>query len=938
MSKPPAIQVERARTHNLKGIDCRVPHGAVTVVTGPSGAGKSSLAFDTIFAEGQRRFVESMSTYARQFLDQMERPPVDAIHNVLPAVALEAKNAVRNARSTVGTITEALDVLRLLFTHLGVVECPHGHGPVRTYTPEEAAAELAAGTAGDPFTLVVRLPRPKKGANDALGELIRQGFQRRLKDGEVVRMEPGEAWPARLDPLPLVLGRFPARADSSARILDTLEQGWRMNGGKVEARGGGALRLFSRELSCPVCGETSRRPTPPLFSFNSPLGACRECQGFGRVIGIDRERVIPDPRRSLSERPIAPWNTPAYEELYDDLLAAAKKKKIPLDVPWMDLTPEAREWVWSGKGGFDNLTDFFHWLEGRTYKVHVRVLLARYRSYEPCPECLGTRLRPEAVAVRLEERTLPELTGMSVEQLRAWLAARRWTPRQREVAGHLIAELTERIEVLHRVGLDYLTLDRQARTLSGGETQRIHLAAALGSGLTSTLYVLDEPTIGLHPQDSERLLSLLRDLAARGNTVLVVEHDRTLIRGADHVIDLGPAAGEHGGRVVAEGPIETILANQESLTGRYLRERPPTQARRHMARFRREQGWETLSEELSSLPRIVIRGARAHNLRNVDVDFPLGALVAVTGVSGSGKSTLVENVLYGTYQRSRGVVDVEPGECDRLEGLEGLADVTLVDQRPLGRSSRSNPVTYVKAYDEIRNLFAATPDARARRITPAHFSFNVDRGRCPACQGTGVTEVDMQFMAPVTVPCETCQGRRFRPEVLAVRYKGKIISEVLDLTVESALALFHDHKRLVKRLRVLLDVGLGYLRLGQATSTLSGGEAQRLKLASFLDRPAAEGQRLFLFDEPTTGLHLADIDLLYHTLRRLVQRGDGVVLVEHSPDLIARCDWIVDLGPGGGIHGGEVSYCGPLEPFLDHAAGPTADELRRHLRWPGEAA
>jgi len=937
MSERPAIRVERARTHNLKGIDCQVPHGAVTVVTGPSGAGKSSLAFDTIFAEGQRRFVESMSTYARQFLDQMERPPVDAIHNVLPAVALEAKNAVRNARSTVGTITEALDVLRLLYTHLGVVECTQGHGPVRTYTPEQAAAELAAGTAGSSFTLVVRLPRPKKGANDALGELIRQGFQRRLKDGEVVRMEPGDAWPARLDPMPLVLGRFTAKAESTARILDTLEQGWRMNGGKVEAQGSAGLRLFSRELSCPVCGETSRRPTPPLFSFNSPLGACPECQGFGRVIGIDRERVIPDPRRTLAERPIAPWNTPAYEELYDELLAAARKRKIPLDVPWMDLPAEAREWVWGGQGKFVNLTEFFHWLEGRTYKVHVRVLLARYRSYETCPECLGTRLRPEAVAVRLEEKTLPDLTGMSVEQLRNWLEDRHWTPRQRELAGHLIEELTERVEVLHRVGLDYLTLDRQARTLSGGETQRIHLAAALGSGLTSTLYVLDEPTIGLHPQDSERLLFLLRDLAARGNTVLVVEHDRTLIGGADHVIDLGPAAGEHGGRVVAEGTIETILANEESLTARYLRERPPTQARRHMARFRREQGWETLSEELSSLPRITIRGARAHNLRNVDVDFPLGVLVAVTGVSGSGKSTLVENVLYGTYQRSRGVVDVEPGECDRLEGLEALTDVTLVDQRPLGRSSRSNPVTYVKAYDEIRNLFASTPDARARKITPAHFSFNVERGRCPTCQGTGVTEVDMQFMAPVTVPCETCQGRRFRPEVLAVRFKGKTISEVLDLTVESALELFADHKRLVKRLRVLLDVGLGYLRLGQSTSTLSGGEAQRLKLASFLDRPAGEGQRLFLFDEPTTGLHLADIDLLYHTLRRLVQRGDGVVLVEHSPDLIARCDWIVDLGPGGGVHGGDVLYCGPLEPFLDHSTSPTADELRRHLRWPGEA-
>jgi excinuclease ABC subunit A len=953
MSRPkqPAIQVLRARTHNLKGIDCEVPHRAVTVVTGPSGAGKSSLAFDTIFAEGQRRFVESMSTYARQFLDQMERPPVDAIHNILPAVALEAKNAVRNARSTVGTITETLDVMRLLFTHLGEVGCVNGHGPVRSFTPEEAAADLATGTAGDSFTLVVRLPRPKKGADDALGELIRQGFQRRLGDPkeseEVVRMEPGERWPARRDPLPLVLGRFTAKAAAEPRVVDTLEQAYRMNGGQVEARGSAGVRLYSRELSCPVCGETARRPTPALFSFNSPLGACPECQGFGRVIGIDRERVVPDPRRTLAEHPIAPWNTPAYEELYDELLPAARKRKIRLDVPWGDLPAADREWIWSGKGNPASLDDFFRYLEGRTYKVHVRVLLARYRAYNLCPQCLGTRLQPEALAVHLEGRTLPELAALSLEGLRAWLRERRWTPRQREVAGHLIDELSERIEVLHRVGLDYLTLDRQARTLSGGETQRIHLAAALGSGLTSTLYVLDEPTIGLHPQDSERLLSLLRDLAAKGNTVLVVEHDRTLIRGADHVIDLGPAAGEHGGRVVAEGPIETILACEESLTGRYLRERPPTQARRHMARFRREQGWETLSDELSSLPRVAIRGARAHNLRNVDVDFPLGALVAVTGVSGSGKSTLVENVLYGTYQRSRGVVDVDPGEVGSLSGLEGLVDVTLVDQRPLGRSSRSNPITYIKTYDEIRKLFAATPDARARGITAAHFSFNVDKGRCPACEGTGVTEVDMQFMAPVTVPCESCQGRRFRPEVLAVRYQGKAtgkgqgarnISEVLDLTVEDAIAFFADQKRLVRRLRLLVDVGLGYLRLGQSTSTLSGGEAQRLKLASFLDRPAAEGQRLFLFDEPTTGLHLSDIDLLYHTLRRLVQRGDGVVVVEHSPDLISRADWLIDLGPGGGIHGGEVLYSGPLEGFLDHAGGPTAEELRRHLRWEDEAA
>ena len=940
MFKTPSIVVQRARTHNLKGIDCHVPHRAVTVVTGPSGAGKSSLAFDTIFAEGQRRFVESMSTYARQFLDQMERPPVDAIDNILPAVALEAKNAVRNARSTVGTITEAMDVLRLLFTHLGEVGCPNGHGPVRSYTPEEAARELAEGAAGDPFTIVVRIPRPKKGAEDALGELIRQGFQRRLDGDQVVRMEPGEKWPAKLDPLPLVLGRFPAREDAMARILDTVEQGFQMangGGGKVEARGSAGVRLYSKELSCAVCGEVVRRPTPALFSFNSPLGACPTCQGFGRVIGVDRARVIPDPKRSLSDRPIAPWNTPAYEELYDELLKAARKRGIPLDRPWGELSEEDREWVWSGQGKQTNLEEFFEWLEARTYKVHVRVLLARYRSYNPCPDCGGARLRPEAVAVRLEGKNLPDLMAMSIEQLRSWLRERRWTPRQRDVAGHLLDEIAERIEVLHRVGLDYLTLDRQARTLSGGETQRIHLAAALGSGLTSTLYVLDEPTIGLHPQDSERLLELLRDLARRGNTVLVVEHDRTLIKGADHVIDLGPAAGEHGGRVVAEGPLSVILANEESLTGRYLRERPSTPARRHVARFRREQGWETLAEEISNLPRVAIRGARAHNLKSVNVDLPLGAMVAVTGVSGSGKSTLIENVLYGTYQRARGVVDVDPGEVDSLLGLETLEDVTLVDQRPLGRSSRSNPITYIKAYDEVRKLFAGTSDARVRGITPAHFSFNVERGRCPTCEGTGVTEVDMQFMAPVTVACETCQGHRFRPEVLAVRYRGRNISEALELTVESAMEFFADQKRLVRRLRMLNDVGLGYLRLGQSTSTLSGGEAQRLKLASFLDRPASEGKRLFLFDEPTTGLHLADIDLLYHTLRRLVQRGDGVVVVEHSPDLISRADWIVDMGPGGGVHGGEVLYAGPLEPFLDQVESPTAEELRRHLKWPQES-
>jgi excinuclease ABC subunit A len=929
-----AIEVRKARTHNLKGIDCRIPHGKVTVVTGPSGAGKSSLAFDTVFAEGQRRFVESMSTYARQFLDQMERPPVEAIHNILPAVALEASNTIRNARSTVGTITEVYDVLRLLFSHVGEPECPEGHGAVRRYTTREAADEIAGGVVGERVVLVAPVRRPKKAATAALRELVRQGYARRLVGDEIVRMDSKATWEKELDPMPLVLGRYQANGGEVAALAAAVEEGDRLVLVRLEARGELGTRHFSLRLACTVCGARVRPPTPALFSFNSPLGACPECQGFGRVIGVDRRRVIPDGTQTLAQGPIAPWNTPAYEDLYEKLIRACQERGLPLDVPWDELPDEVRAWVWSGKGPFTNLDRFFRWLEKRSYKVHVRALLARYRSYDPCPACGGSRLQPEALRVRLDGVTLPELAALSVERFRQWLAGRDWTARQREVAGHLLEQLAERIEVLHRVGLDYLALDRQARTLSGGEAQRIHLAAALGSGLTSTLYVLDEPTIGLHPRDSDRLIDLLGDLAKRGNTVLVVEHDRTIIKGADHIIDLGPAAGEHGGRVLVEGDLAQVMATEASLTGQYLRDRPHTPARRHGARYRRERGQESLEEELAAQPRVRVRGARAHNLRGFDLELPLEGLVAITGVSGSGKSTLVENVIFANYQRARGVVEVDPGECDALEGLDDLADVVLIDQRPLGRSSRSNAVTYVKAYDDIRKLYASTPRARARKITPGHFSFNLDLGRCPECKGTGVVTVDMQFMAEVTVTCDHCQGRRFRAEVLGVLVDGLNIAETLELTVEQAIERFRGERRLVKRLQPLVDTGLGYLRLGQSTSTLSGGEAQRLKLASFLSERDGGERRLFLFDEPTTGLHMSDIDLLYHTLRRLVKRRHGIVVVEHSLELVSRADWIVDLGPGGGVHGGELLYSGPLRPFLDEVESPTAEELRRYLSWP----
>ena len=945
-----AIEVRGARTHNLKSVDCRIPHGRLTVVTGPSGAGKSSLAFDTVFAEGQRRFVESMSTYARQFLNQMERPPVEAVDNILPPVALEAKNAVRNARSTVATITEVQDVLRLLFTHLGEMQCPNGHGPVRKLAVEQMVDLLVETEAGERFLLVVRVPRPKRKATEVLREYVRQGYRRRLEEGsdEIVRMEPADRWPLAMKELALVLGRYRAAEGARPRIAETLEEAFRLGRGRVKVRGQGGgpgeekTLFLARGIACRHCGLGFRPLSPALFSFNSPLGACETCQGFGRVVGIDRERVIPNPRLSLEEKPIAPWNTPAYEKHYRKLFKACREEDVPLDVPWEELAPEVRDWIWQGPGSFTTLDRFFRWLERRNYRLHLRVLLARYRSYTACPDCDGTRLKPEARSVLLSGRTLPELSTLSVERLREWLAERSWTDRQRETAGHLLEELRERVEVLYRVGLGYLTLDRQARTLSGGETQRIHLAAALGSGLTSTLYVLDEPTIGLHPSDSARLLSLLKDLALRGNTVLVVEHDRTLIEGADHVIDLGPAAGERGGEVMIEGPPPTVLAFEGSLTGRYLggatrREEEVSEARRHAARWHREHGGER-RERWAKGAKVVIRNARAHNLRGIDVEIPLGALTAVTGMSGSGKSTLVENVLHGTYQRSRGVVDVEPGECDALEGLDGLGDVTLVDQKPLGRSSRSNPVTYVKAYDEIRKLFAGTTEARALGVTAGHFSFNLDRGRCPECKGTGVTEVDMHFMAPVSVTCDKCQGHRFQQNVLGVRWRGRNIAETLELTVDEARGLFADQRRLCRKLDSLVAVGLGYLRLGQATSTLSGGEAQRLKLASFLDRSSKEAPRLFLFDEPTTGLHVSDIDLLNQTLRRLVHAGHTVVVVEHSPDLIARADWVVDLGPGGGSHGGDLLFSGPLEAFLEAGEGPTARELRRFLQAPAAEA
>jgi excinuclease ABC subunit A len=737
-------------------------------------------------------------------------------------------------------------------------------------------------------------------------------------------------WPEAWNPLKLVLGRFPAEPASESQLVRTVEEAWKLSSDGVFLLGEKGERCFRPDGSCMICGAKARPLSPALFSFNLPLGACPRCQGFGRVMGIDRARVIPDLNLNLRQRPIAPWNTPAYEEFYAPLERAAKERGLDLDLPLKEWSEADREWLWSGSGRFVNLNSFFTELESRAYKVHVRVLLSRYRAYTTCPECSGARLNPEARSVRWRGWTLPELAALSIDRLRRCLRSLEreasWLPGE-EV---LVGELQERLEILHQVGLDYLTLDRPARTLSGGEAQRIHLAAALGVRLTRTLYVLDEPTVGLHPRDGARLLRLLKTLADRGNTVLVVEHDPAFIRGADWLIDLGPGGGSRGGQLLAEGTPSKVSRAGVSPTGQVLRRGLHATAREHLARYRRERAREGASE-LGRSGWVEIEGANANNLKEINVRFPLGAFVAVVGVSGSGKSSLVEEVLFEAYRRRQGEAGSLAPTWKAIRGLESLAEVLLVDQEPPGRSTRSNPATYVGAFDDLRRIFSQTEAARRRRMGPSFFSFNRDEGRCPDCQGQGTVEVDMQFLAPVSVTCERCRGSRFRPEVLSVRHRGRNISEVLDLTIEEALEAYSDEPGFCKKLAPLVEVGLGYLRLGQPTVTLSGGEAQRLKLASFLLEPKHPGKRMFLFDEPTTGLHPLDIERLLASFRRFVERGDSLVVVEHHLGVIGRADWIVELGPGGGEYGGELLFSGPRWEFVDRANTPTAQELRRSL-------
>jgi len=929
MPQPSWLRIEGARQNNLKNVSVALPHDRVTVITGVSGSGKSSLAFDTLFAEGQWRYIESLSTYARMFLERLDRPDVDRIEHIRPAIALEQKNPVRTARSTVGTATEVHDYLRLLFAKIGRVHCAGCGTEARSDSAEQVADALIREHPGARALVRFALEAATDQAPDArVAALLQRGFARVKVGDQIVDLaDPGSGGsllgpPDAAAPWSVVLDRVVIGADARRRLTDSLEAALAEGHGAaaVDVMGGPTIAV-SREFRCPTCGVALTRPRPLLFSFNHPLGACPECKGFGNILRYDETLVVPDQSRSLAAGAVEPWSHPSGRRHQKRLLQAATKRGVDTERPYADLPEEDRRWIYEGGGSFPGIQGFFEEVESYRYKLHVRVFLSRYRSPFPCPRCEGRRLRPEALAVRVGGATIAELSEKTVEDLAAFLDALPLATWEEAVARDVRKHLRDKLAFLLRVGLGYLTLRRQTRSLSGGEAQRINLANQLGARLVGTLYVLDEPSIGLHPRDTDRLAELCRELAALGNTVAIVEHDRSLIEAADYLIEMGPGSGDRGGTVVFAGSQAEFAADPRSLTARYL------------------SGRETIPLPLTRREgrrALVVKGARAHNLKGIDVRVPLAALTCVTGVSGSGKSTLVHDTLYRAVARHFKVEWDVPGEHDEISGLDFLRGVRLIDQEPIGRTPRSNPVTYVKAFDEIRKLYASLPRAKTLGLGPGAFSFNVPGGRCEACQGDGVQKLEMYFVEDVYATCQDCEGRRYGAEVLQVEYKGKHVSQVLQQTVDEAAAFFATHPVLMRRLKILQEVGLGYLRLGQPATTLSGGEAQRLKIAAELSARLAT-DHLYVLDEPTTGLHLDDVKKLLAVLDRLVDAGNTVLVVEHHLDVIKNADWIIDLGPEGGAAGGEIvaegtpeqvalvpgSYTGKfLRDLLPRANGP----------------
>lgn len=932
------IVVRGARVHNLKNVSVSIPHNRLTVVTGVSGSGKSSLAFDTIYAEGQRRYVESLSAYARQFLERMDKPDADEISGICPAIAIRQKNSVRNPRSTVATQTEIYDYLRLLFARVGRTICRSCQQPVLSDSPEtiaDAVLALAPGTRlyvaflahfEDEASEHSRKHKKEIFVKARLMELMQKGFTRLLRGNQVIELETIESYShASLENVYVLVDRLSVEADSRQRLVDSIEICYREAHGEASVftlnkdRQIEQQLLFSERFECKRCSIVYPKPEPRLFSFNNPFGACPTCQGFGNIIALDIDLVIPNRELSLKNGAIEPWTKPQFDWAAAELWKFCRKANISTEIPFNELSEEEQRLIIEGTTGFGGIKGFFQWLETKKYKLHIRVLLSKYRGYTTCPDCSGSRLRTEARAVKIGEMNMAEITAMTVSEAARFFENLQLTGEETQIADKLLLEIRRRINFLLDVGLDYLTLDRLANTLSGGESQRIQLATNLGSSLVGALYVLDEPSIGLHPRDNFRLISLLKNLRDIGNTVLVVEHEPAMIQASDYVIDIGPGAGEHGGEVVFEGSLEKLYSQEHSLTGRYLRgdlEIKTPKTRRPV-----------------TAKKIVIHGAAEHNLKNIDVELPLGVMTCVTGVSGSGKSTLVYDVLYAGLKKQRGEWQGRVGRYQKIEGGKHISDIILVDQSPIGRTPRSNPVTYIKAYDAIREVFAATKEAKARGYDAGHFSFNLPGGRCETCQGDGTVTVEMQFLADVELICEECKGTRFKHSLLEVKYKNRNIYEVLQMTVSEALVFFSNLPRITNRLKALEDVGLGYLRLGQSATTLSGGEAQRVKLASYLAKRSSE-KTLFIFDEPTTGLHFDDINKLLNAFRQLIDAGASLIVIEHNLDVIKTADWIVDLGPEGGDRGGYVVAQGTPEAVSESELSHTGRFLRQHLQQP----
>ncbi len=947
-----SIRVRGARVHNLKNVTVEIPHNAITVVTGVSGSGKSSLAFDTIYAEGQRRYVESLSAYARQFLERMEKPDVEEISGIAPAVAIRQKNSTRNPRSNVATATEIYDYLRLLFARCGQTYCVKCGAEVRRDSPDEIATRILSFSPGRRFyvlhqfrTGTVAAPAgSKRGAKktaaapaqellrQALLDLQKRGFNRLYQAGRVHEFSSPETL---LDvdfskPVYVLVDRLNVNPDARARLVDSIEICYREGQGEAiiefatDSEGNPAERLtFNERFECKNDGTLHQEPEPRLFSFNNPYGACPRCQGFGNTIDFDLNLVVPDPSKSLDEGAIEPWTKPRYRALFQEARKWARGRGIPTTVPWRQLSAEQKRLILEGdpENDYEGVKGFFEWLERKKYKLHVRVFLSRFRGYATCPDCSGTRLRAEARAVRVAGKAITDVCKLTVKEARTFFSKLELSEVQLKVADKILEEIRTRLQFLDEVGLEYLTLDRLTSTLSGGESQRIQLATSLGSHLVGALYVLDEPSIGLHPRDTQRLIDILKSLRDLGNTVLVVEHDPDTIHAADWIIDLGPGAGELGGKLLFAGPYPAMLDEHKSLTGRYL----SGELRIPVPNVRHKPAGKFLR----------LFGASLHNLQNVDLMLPLSTLTVVTGVSGSGKSTLVHDVLYKALSAKRNGGSVKEF-CERLEGDPNVREVVIVDQSPIGRTPRSNPATYLKAFDAIREVFAETPDARRRGYSAGHFSFNVPGGRCETCQGDGTVTVEMQFLADVELICEECRGTRFKSGVLEVRYHGKNIHEVLELTVREALAFFVNVPKVVSKLRILNEIGLGYLRLGQSATTLSGGEAQRLKLAAHLTRIDNQGI-LYILDEPTTGLHFDDIAKLLAAFRKLLEGGASLLVIEHNLDVIKSADWVIDLGPEGGDQGGKIIATGTPEQVARNAHSHTGRFLARILNGNGQA-